>query len=57
VSGVPPAKGDLSLRKRDQAMVGDGHAVRIAAQILEYVFGATKGRFRVDDPVFSEQWP
>jgi len=38
-------------------MVGDGHAVGATAQILQHVFGATEGRFRVDRPVFAEQWP
>jgi len=37
-------------------MVGDGHAMSVAAQILEYILGATEGWFGVDHPVFSEQW-
>src|SRR3974377_1010529 len=55
MSGVPPAEGDFTFRKRDQAMVGDGHAMGVAAQILEHIFGTTEGRFRVDHPVLSEQ--
>jgi len=57
VSGVAPSKGDLSVGEGDQAMVGDGHAVGVAARILEDIFGAAEGRFGVDDPVLSEQWP
>ncbi len=57
MSRISPAEGDLIVSKRNQAMVGDGHAMGVAAQILEHVFGATEGRFRVDHPVFSEQWP
>lgn len=38
-------------------MVGDGHTMRVAAQILEDIFGAAEGRFRVYDPVLSEQGP
>ena len=57
MSGVPPAEGDLPLRKRDQTMVGDGHAMGVAAKILEHIFGATEGRFRVDHPIFSEERP
>ena len=57
VSGVAPTEGDLSVGEGDQAMVGDGHAMGVAAQILEDIFGAAEGWFRVDDPVFSEQWP
>ncbi len=32
-------------------MVGDGYAVRVAAQILEYIVGAAEGRLGVDHPV------
>ena len=42
-SRVAPAKGDLAVGERDQAMVGDGHAMGVAAQILQHVFGATEG--------------
>ena len=37
-------------------MVGDGHAMGVAAQILEHILGSTERRFRIDHPVFSEQW-
>ncbi len=36
-------------------MVGDGHAMGIAAQILQHIFGATKGTFQVDHPVLPVQ--
>jgi len=55
MSGVPPAEGDLPLRKGDQTMAGDGHAMGVAAQILEHIFGATEGTFCVDHPIFSEE--
>ncbi len=38
-------------------MVGDGHAMGVAAQVLEHIVGAAEGWFGVNDPVFSEQWP
>lgn len=38
-------------------MVGDGHAMGVAAQILEYILGATEGTFQVHHPILSEQWP
>jgi hypothetical protein len=43
VSGVAPTESDLAVGQRDQAMVGDGHAVRVAAQILEHILGAAEG--------------
>ena len=36
-------------------MVGDGHAMGIAAQVVEDVFGAAEGWFGVNHPVLSEQ--
>ena len=57
VSRVPPAKGDLAVGQRDQSMVGDGHAMGVAAQVLEQIVRAAEGWFGVNDPVFSEQWP
>jgi len=38
-------------------MVGDGHAMGVAAEIVQHIFGATEGTFQVDHPVFSKQWP
>jgi hypothetical protein len=33
-----------------QAMVGDGDAVSVAAHIVEYLLGSSKGWFGIDDP-------
>jgi len=55
VGRVPPTKGNLAVHQRDQTMVGDGHAMGIAAQILEHILGATEGWFGVDDPMFAEE--
>ena len=38
-------------------MVGDGHTMSVAAQILQHVFGAPEGTFQVDHPVLPVQWP
>lgn len=32
-------------------MVRDSYAMRIAAQVLQHIFGTTKGTFQVDHPV------
>jgi len=55
VGGVAPAKGNLVVRQCDQAMVGDGDAVGIAAEILQDVLGSAEGWFGVDDPIFAEE--
>src|SRR5215831_673581 len=38
-------------------MIGDGHAMTVAAEIVQHVFGATKGRFQVHHPILSMEWP
>ncbi len=38
-------------------MIGDGHAMGVAAQIVQHVFGATEGTFQVDHPLLSKQRP
>src|ERR1019366_3570521 len=40
-----------------ETMVRNGHAVRIAGQILEYVFWSAKWRLGIDDPILTEQLP
>src|SRR5260370_7489966 len=36
-------------------MVGDGHAMGVAAEILQYKLWATEGWFQIDDPVLAVQ--
>jgi len=36
-------------------VIGDRHAVGVAAEITENVLGAAEGRFAVDDPVLAEK--
>src|SRR6266404_3179690 len=38
-------------------MIGDSHAVGVAAEILQHILGATEGSFQVHHPVLSKQWP
>ena len=54
---MAPAKSDLAISKGNQAMVGDGHAMGVATQILQNVFRATEGTFQVDHPFLSVEWP
>ncbi|HET7442998.1 MAG TPA: hypothetical protein VFJ47_16975 [Terriglobales bacterium] len=57
VGGIAPAKGDLAISEADQAVIGDGHAVGIAAEILQHVFRAAKRALQIDHPVLSVEWP
>ena len=38
-------------------MIGDGHTVSVAAEIVQHIFGTTEGTFQVDHPVLSIEWP
>ena len=37
-------------------MVGDGHAMSVTTQIVQHIFGTTKGAFQVHHPVLAKQW-
>ena len=56
VSGVSPAEGNLDTLQRDEAVIGNGDTMGIAAEIAENMFWTTEGRFAVDHPVPAEQW-
>ena len=56
--GVPAptiavAKGHLAILERDQALVTNGDAVGVSAEISQYVCRAGHGRLAVDDPVLG----
>ena len=57
VSGIPPAKSYLASAEGDETMVGDGHAMGVAAQILQDILGATEGALEINHPVLSVEWP
>jgi len=57
MSRIAPAKGHLAIGKGHQAMVGDSHAMGVAAQIVQHIFGTAEGTFQVHHPVLSKQWP
>ena len=50
VSVVLPAKRDGLVGDVDEPVVRDGHAVRIAREVVEHVGRAPKGRLGVHDP-------
>jgi hypothetical protein len=55
VRRVSPAEGNLAAFEGDEAVIGDGHAVGVAAEITENVFGTTEGWLAVDHPVLTEE--
>src|SRR5665213_3958286 len=52
---VLPAEHDVRIGHLDETMVGDGDAMGVAGQIVQYVFGPAERFLRVDDPVLAEQ--
>ena len=52
---ISPAEGNISILKRDQAMVGNGHSMGIAAEISKNIFRTAKWRFAVNHPVVAEE--
>jgi hypothetical protein len=57
VRGIAPAEGDMIIFKLSQPMIGDGHAMRVAAEIAESVLRSAKGPLSVDDPLFPKGLP
>lgn len=56
---ILPVKGHLAVLKRQQAVVGNGDAVGIAAEVVEDLRRTSEGRFGIDDPfvfaVFAQE--
>jgi hypothetical protein len=55
ISGVAPAEVHLTVLEAEESSVGDGHAVRVAGQILQHMFGSSERRLGVDHPFCSAQ--
>lgn len=51
VSRVAPAERDLTIFESNEPVIGDGDAMRVAAEIRQDMFGPAKGTFGVNDPV------
>ena len=48
---VAPAEADLTVLDGEEAVVGDGDAVGVAAEVVEDLVGAGEGALGVDDPL------
>jgi len=54
---VPPAEGDAVVFKSDEPMVGDGHAMGVAGQVVEVMLRPAERRLGVDHPVLAAEFP
>ena len=55
VGVILPTKSDLLLLEGQQAMIGDGHAMGVAAEITQHLYGSTEGGLGIDDPIGAVQ--
>lgn len=55
MGAVSPSECDIAIGKRNQAMVGDGHSMSVAAEIAKNIFRAAKRAFAMDHPVMAEE--
>jgi hypothetical protein len=53
---VSPAEGNVSIHKGDQAMVGNGYSMSVAAEIAENILRAAEWPLAVDDPVLTVEF-
>ena len=54
---VPGLEGDLARGQTHQAVIGDGHPVGVAAEVMIGFLGAAESRLGVDDPLFAPEFP
>ena len=52
---VLPSEGDVVVVHRQEAMIGDRHAMGVAGQVLQHVFRPAEGCLGVDHPVLPKQ--
>ena len=52
---IPPAECDVIGIERNQSVIGDRNAVRIASEIAHNLLGSAEGWLRVDNPMLPEQ--
>jgi len=51
VFAILPSKRDIVAVEADEPIVGDGHTMGLATQIIEHVSGVAEGRFCIDHPL------
>jgi hypothetical protein len=50
VCRIPPSKGHPVVLHVDQPIIGEGHPISVAAQIVHYFFRMLQGRLTVNHP-------
>jgi len=52
---VLPAKRDVGVGQVYKTMVGDGDAMSVASQIMQYVFRSAEWPLRIGHPILAEE--
>ena len=52
---ILPAKGDAFMVEGQQAMIGNGHAMGVTAEVAQHLHGSAEGGLGIDDPVVAVQ--
>ena len=52
---IAPAEADALAVEGGDAVIRDGHAVGVAAEVAQNLFGAAEGRLRVDIPFLAAE--
>jgi len=53
---VFPLEGDLAIFERQQAPIGNGHAMSVASQVLQHVLRSAKRGLGVNHPFAFAEW-
>ena len=53
MSIVSPSEGHVMTIEAEQALIADGHAMGVAAEIAQHATGFTKSGLGIDDPVLQ----
>jgi hypothetical protein len=49
---VLPVECNLAVFTTNEPLIGNGNAMGVSSEVLEYVFGASERGFGVNDPIF-----
>ena len=55
VGGISPAKRNLVIHERDEAVIGDRHTVCVGAEVAKHLLGPAESWFAVDHPSQREK--
>lgn len=55
VGGVSPAKRDLVIKERDQAVIRDCDTMGVGSEVTQHLIGPPEWRLAIDHPAMTEE--